>query len=117
MSLVGAGGTDAPHSEVLEGAVLDALRPTGLRDRLHAAVTGGYTVLQIFERLHAAVRSEIEAGPAEPVLAARQGVDRVRLALVALVATGRVRRKKVSYGMQVNTKGGRGMVVDVYRRA
>jgi hypothetical protein len=111
------GSADALRAASLQDAVLAALRPSGLRDRLHAAVTGGYTALQVFERLPAPVRAEIEAGPTEPVLAARQGVDRVARALVGLVAAGHVHRKRVAYGMQVNTKGGRGMVVDVYRRA
>lgn len=101
----------------LDAAVLDALRPRGARERLRGLVARGYTALQVYERLDPAVREALEAGVDDPVLAGRRGVDRVHRALVGLVAAGRVRKRRETYGMQVNTKGGRGMVVDVYALA
>lgn len=99
----------------LDAALLDALRPRDARERLRQAVVRGYTALQVYERLPAEVQRALGEGPEDPTVAARQAVDRVFKALLALSKDGRVRRRRVTYGMFLNTKGTRGMIVDVYR--
>lgn len=100
----------------LEAALLDALRPRDTRERAAQLVLRGWTAMQVYERLPASLQAELAAGPENPTVGARQAVDRVFRALLALTQAGQVRRRRVAYGMILNTKGGRGMLVDVFRR-
>lgn len=99
----------------LADAVLTALAPRGPGERLRLWVSGGWTVVQVYERLADELRHTLAGGADEPNLAARRGIDLVHRALVALVEAGRVRRTRASYVMSLNTKGDRGMTVDLYR--
>lgn len=100
----------------LDDALLAALTPVDGRERLRQLLVRGWTAVQVFERLPDAVRRELSAGPENETVAARQAVDRVHRALIALSKAGKVQRRRVTYGMFVNTKGTRGMIVDVFRR-
>lgn len=98
----------------LAEAVIDALRPRGARERLRGLVARGYSAIQVYERLGPDARAVAEAGAPLPQNAPRVGMDRVHRVLTELVAAGRVRKRRESYGIVLNTKGPRGMVVDVY---
>lgn len=99
----------------LDAELLAALRPRDAGERLTQVIRRGWTALQVYERLPEAVQSELAVGPENPTVAARQAVDRVFRGLIALSQAGKVRRRRVAYGMILNTKGGRGMLVDVFR--
>ena len=96
--------------------LLDALRPRDARERLRQVLLRGYTAMQVYQRLPEEVQASLQEGPTERVVAERQAVDRVQRALIGLSVAGTIRRRQVEYGMFVNTKGTRGMLVDVYRR-
>jgi len=100
----------------LAEAVLSALTPRGPREQLRLLVSGGWTVVQVYERLSADLQVDLAGGADEPNLAARRGIDQTHRALLALVEAGRVRRTRANYVMSLNTKGDRGMSVDLYRR-
>lgn len=85
----------------LAPAVLDALRPRGLRDRLRMLLSGGCTAAQVRGRLR-------EPGSAT--------ATQVHAALTALVADGRVHRSTARMSVHLNTKGPRDVIVDVFRR-
>lgn len=95
----------------LDAAVLAALRPTRLRERIRLRVGGGYTALQVWERLAPEVRATL--GDGDPV-AVRRGVERVQRRLLALVAVGTVRRDRARMTVALNTKGPRDILVDVF---
>jgi hypothetical protein len=97
----------------LAEAVLAALRPTGLRDRLRVRVTGGYTALQVWERLPGSVRDAL--GDPADVVAARRGVERVQRVLHGLVDAGRVERVRVKLNIALGSKGPRDVLVDAFR--
>ncbi|MFN7146357.1 MAG: hypothetical protein ACK4YP_21470 [Myxococcota bacterium] len=99
----------------LEAAVLAALRPAGLRERVRLRVGGGYTALQVWERLAPEVRATL-GGEGDPV-AVRRGVERVQRRLAALAAEGVVRRERARVTVTLNTKGPRDILVDVFRLA
>ncbi|MDP2312841.1 MAG: hypothetical protein Q8P41_08040 [Pseudomonadota bacterium] len=101
--------------EALAAAVLAVLRPTGLRARVRLALGGGYTALQVWERLDADIQADLGAADVEPTVAARLGVERVQRALLALAAAGQARHKRVGMTMTLNTKGPRDVLVDVFR--
>lgn len=98
----------------LAEAVIEALRPHGARERLRGLVARGYSAIQVYERLPAEARALAEAGAPMPEQAPRVGLDRVHRVLTELVRAGRVKKRRESYGIVLNTKGHRGMVVDVY---
>jgi hypothetical protein len=93
----------------VDDALLDALRPRGLRERLRLRTVGGWTAAQVYTRLADDARATL-AGERWPV-------EVVHRALLALVEAGRVHRARVRWAMELNTKGMRGMVVDVFRLA
>lgn len=96
----------------LDPALLGALAPRGLVERLRLRVGGGYTVLQVWERLPPDARAAL--GEADPV-AARAAVERVRRRLDALAGEGVVVRSRARMTVPLNTKGPRDILVDVYR--
>lgn len=98
----------------LDAAVLAALRPAGLRERIRLRVGGGYTALQVWERLAPEVR--VVVGEGDPV-AVRRGVERVQRRLLVLAAAGTVRRDRARMTVPLNTKGPRDILVDVFHLA
>lgn len=91
----------------LEGALLASLRPHGVRERVRGWVARGWTAAQVHARLPEDVRAALAAEE-------RQPVERVHRDLLALASAGRVRTRRVHYTVELNTKGARGMVVDVF---
>ncbi len=96
--------------------VLNALRPRTLRERVRARLVGGWSAVQVRERLAEPVAAAwfIEH-PGEPVVQARRLVDAVRSTLLTLTNEGKVERRASSYGVELRSKGGRAVVVDVFR--
>jgi hypothetical protein len=92
---------------VLRAAVLGVLRGGGLATRLRRSLGGGYTALQVFERLG-------RAGPAD-VPDARAAVQEVADVLRALADEGLVVRKAQRMTVRMGSKGPRDVVVDVFR--
>ncbi|MDP2309279.1 MAG: hypothetical protein Q8P18_24870 [Pseudomonadota bacterium] len=96
--------------------MLAALRPSGLRERLRLAIGGGYTALQVWERLEPAVRAAlVDPRGEDATVTGRRAVERVQRVLMALAATGRVRHARVGMSITLNTKGPRDVLVDVFR--
>ena len=92
--------------EVRRRRLLEALRPRGVSERVRARLGVGWTASQVASR----VASDTYDGVADPVA-------EVHAELVALVRDGHVLRKQVRWTAQINTKGPRDMVVDVFRLA
>ena len=99
----------------LTDPLLAALRPRSVRERARLLVAHGFTAVQVYERLSPEVQRALGEGVADSTAAARRAVDRVHRALLDLAARGAIRRRRETYSMILNTKGERGMVVDVYR--
>lgn len=96
----------------LDAALFGALAPRGLGERVRLRVGGGYTALQVWERLPPDAQAAL--GGADPV-AARAAVERVRRRLDALAGEGAVVRTRARMTVPLNTKGPRDILVDVYR--
>lgn len=90
-------------------AVLRALRPAGLREAVRLRLGGGYTAMQVVERIPGVATDDL--------VAARAEVERVRQALLELAADGRVIRTRSTFAAELKSKGYRGVVVDVFRLA
>jgi hypothetical protein len=99
----------------VEAAVLAALRPSGVRERVRLAMGGGYTALQVWERVGPAARAALAPVGEDPTVAARHAVERVQRVLMTLAASGRVRHRRVGMSVVLNTKGPRDVLVDVFR--
>lgn len=95
-----------PEVRVADSLVA-ALRPRDLRERVRARVAPGYTATQVLSRLPASEREALTSAHRFPA-------DVVHAALIELVASGRVRTRRVRYTVVLNTKGHRDMVVDVF---
>ena len=102
-------------SEGLDRALLEALRPRSLRERLSLGVVGGWSAIQALDRLPVELRAWLEDGAAHPGLGRRQAVDTVALRLRALADEGRVRRARAGLATDVRVKGVRLIEVDVFR--
>lgn len=100
----------------LESEILATLRPAGISERLRQVFARGLSAVQIWERLPEATQAALR-GEGEDIVAARRGLDLLARTLVRMSAEGRLRRRRVRYGIVLNTKGMRGMLVDVYRPA
>lgn len=103
---------------VLADAVLSALKPRNVRERLRARWLGGWTVVQVMERLDAG--DWAFDGPVDPSggeLADRRLAEAVRAELLALAAAGRVCRGATTMGATLRSKGERKIIVDVFRLA
>lgn len=103
----------------IETSILQALQPNGLRERARFLISPGFSAQQVFERLPAAVQAELCAGGdersvADPIVARRKAVDLIYRTLNRLAETGQVARRKVAYGVELKSKGQRGVLVDVY---
>ena len=108
-----AAGLDAGLATALDAGLATALLPVGLLERAQLWVTKGWTAAQLYQRLPAALQTALAAQHAND--GRRRAVDLVYNALLLLARQGRVQRKQVRYTMNVNTKGPRDMLVDVFR--
>jgi hypothetical protein len=93
--------------------VREALRPRSLRERLRVRLAGGWSAMQVAERLDPGVRAGLEAG-LDGAAAPRRTVSAVLAELLSLVEEGKVKRRRVKYGIVLNTKGDRAMLVDAF---
>ena len=94
-------------------AITRALRPVGVVERTRLWVTKGWTAAQVYQRLPTAMQTTLAAQ--HPTDGQRRAVDAVYHTLLLLTREGRVRRQQVRYTMDLNTKGPRDMLVDVFR--
>lgn len=99
----------------LGAAALAALHPRGLRQRIRLAMSGGYTPLQVWDRLAPEARAALVPGGGDSPVAERHAVERVQRVLLTLAAEGRVHHRRVGMTVTLNTKGPRDVLVDVFR--
>lgn len=83
------------------------LRPR-LRDRLRALSLGGVAPIQLYQRLPAALRAELEGDEENETLARRRAIEEILLGLDELVQEGLIRRRQVRLKLAL---------VDVYWRS
>ena len=98
---------------VAQQAIASALRPVGLTERAQLWVTKGWTAAQVYQRLPPAMQATLAERHAHD--GRRRAVDAVYNVLILLAREGNVQRKQVRYTMDLNTKGPRDMLVDVFR--
>lgn len=84
-----------PVDPRLEAALLRALRPSGASDALRMAAMGGFSLPQLLERVPPEIAQELTENPDNPILAKRDGLEALAAALGALLAQGRVRKRRV----------------------
>jgi len=96
-------------------AVAEALRPTGVRDRVKIRLAGGLTVFQVMDRLSEAVLDDLHADQDIPILARRQAVVRIEHALYELTERKQAKRTRVDMAMDLPGKGIRGVRIDAYK--
>jgi hypothetical protein len=99
----------------LEQALIEAMRPADLRERIKIRLAGGMTALQIYDRLPDALRAALEEGPENAVVARRQGIHVIEHGLYSLGQQSRVRRKNVTTAINLPGKGLRSINIDVYK--
>ena len=78
----------------LETAILAALEPRDLRERIRLAVTGGMSARQVFYRLPPGIREGLLAGDGEPTHRQRDAQSAVVEALFRQIDCGRVGRRR-----------------------
>lgn len=103
-----------PTSALIQ-SVADAMRPTGLRDRVRIRLAGGLTVFQVMDRMPESVLDELREGQEVPVLARRQAVYAIEHALYELNQQSRVTRDRIDMAMDLPGKGIRSVQIDVYK--
>jgi len=103
-----------PEAEI-DAALLDALRPRDLRERVRVRLLGGFSAIQALDRLPDELRERLYALAGSPALARRQAVDLLAARLRALYADGRVARARASLATDVRVKGIRLIEVDLYQ--
>ncbi len=98
----------------LDDAILEALQPRSLRERLSWRFSPGLSAIQVLDRLPAALCGALERSASNPVVARRESVDAVATRLRALVLQGRLQRAKAQIATDVRVKGIRLIEVDVF---
>lgn len=98
--------------DALARALIAALRPVGLAERVRVRLGGGLTALQLWERLPPSVAGAL---PGDDPVRVREGLARVQACLAELERDGRVERRRAKLTVTLNTKGPRDVLVDVYR--
>ena len=99
----------------LREALLDALKPHSLRERLRLRITKGRTSIQLLERLPLELQYALQEGPDNLTVAKRQAIHAVNHGLYSLIQEGLVVRQDVDLHMNLPGKGMRGIRVDVFR--
>ncbi len=92
----------------LEQAILDALHPQGLGERIRLSVTGGLSARQVFHRLPLPLQEELLAGDGNPTTRQREALSKVVKGLFVQIDAHRVYRRRT----RIRTS-----MVDVYRLA
>jgi hypothetical protein len=103
-------------AEGLSEAVLRALRPNGVKEALRLRLSGGFSAVQVVERLDGALRASLGDLPGDPA-GSRRVTEQVHRVLTELVRGGTVRRTSAAYGAPLGNKGPRKVLVDLYRLA
>lgn len=103
------------ESAELERAILAALAPRSLAERLRLRLTGGLSPRQVFERLDDDARVEVLRADLAPVAAELRAVERVAALLRQLVGAGRARHQTLELRQDMRVKGVRAIEIDVYR--
>ncbi len=98
----------------LQAALLDAIRPGSLRDRLRLRLSGGYTAVQVFHRLPDEVQHTLLSGAVSDSAAAHQAITTLQHTMDALVRQG-ILRRQTSELQTDDGRGPRAVMVDVYR--
>ena len=113
------GMSELPGNDVrvegLHEAIVEALRPIGLRQRLKRRFSGGMTAVQVLEGLPLEMQYALQEGPENLTVAKRQAIHAVTHSLFALSQRGQVKRETVRLDMKLPGKGLRGVKVDVYK--
>ena len=99
----------------LEAALIDALRPAGLRERVRFRLIGGLTTKQIRDRLDPTVCAQLAGDVTNPVLASRLTLDRIEEALKALKDKGTLKWSRVKVRASLRGKGARFIWIDAYQ--
>ncbi len=92
----------------LEQAILKALQPQGLGERIRLAIAGGLSARQVFHRLPVPLKKELLAGDENPTIRQREALSQVVQGLFLQIDSGRVERRRT----RIRTS-----MVDVYRLA
>lgn len=92
----------------LEEAIIEALRPRDVGERIRFAITGGLSARQVLYRLPPAIREELLAGDGDPTQRQRDAQSKVVEALFHQIDRGRVQRRRT----RIRTS-----MVDAYRLA
>lgn len=89
----------------LTEALLQALQPQGLAERVRQSLTGGLTPLQLLTRLPPDLQASLSHNPND-TLARREAIFAITCALDELIVAGRARRRRLQL---------KNALVDVYR--
>ena len=92
----------------LEQAILEALIPRGMGERIRRGIAGGLSARQVFHRLPTELQEELLQTDGTPTQRQREALSKVAKSLFALIDTGRVNRRRTRIGTSM---------VDVYRLA
>jgi hypothetical protein len=102
----------------LSEALVVALRPRTVGERVRARIVGGWSARQVLARLPSdLVAAWVAGGGEDPIVRERRLADAVHAALLDLTHGGQVRRQVARYGVELRSKGHRYAVVDVFRLA
>ncbi|MFT5686540.1 MAG: hypothetical protein ACI8RZ_007496 [Myxococcota bacterium] len=98
----------------LRAALLDAVRPESFRDRLRLRLTGGYTAVQVFNRLTTEVQHSLMEGAVSKSAGSHQAISTLQQTMDEMVREGTLRRQ-TSKLQTSDGRGPRSVMVDVYR--
>ena len=102
-----------PAREDLDAAVLRALAPRSVREALRLRWTGGWSVMQVFERLN--IEGQAAFGSTDEVLGQRRVIEALRGRLLELARNGHLIRKTAKYSTDFRSKGPRDVLIDLFR--
>lgn len=99
----------------LDEALLAALAPRDLAERVRGRLLGGLSARQVYERLDEATRAALRPAGLAPVAAELRAVEAVAARLRALAERGRVARRASELRQDMRVKGARAIEIDLFR--
>lgn len=103
------------HSEPeLIELIQHILRPSGMRERIRLRISGGYTAMQIFQRLPAHMQALLVPTGTHPSQKESAGLSVLERTLKSLCQHKKIRRQSVNIQEQ-DGRGVRRLRLDVYR--
>ena len=105
---------NAPTENELIELVCQALRPTGMRERLRLRLSGGYTAKQILHRLPEPIQQALVPPDTHPSQAQTAALSVLEDTLKRLWKQRKISRKTVNIQEQ-DGRGVRRLQLDVYR--